>query len=159
MARAATVRWAAGLMLRSLRAHLRRRRRPRRRLSDGGAPSPVFAATLDVVDAREERLVENEAMFRRINERIEEIAQAQGAADGHVYEFLCECSNADCTLRVPLSSTAYEFVRRDPTQFVVAPGHDLPEIEAVVFRTQDYQVVRKQGEAAEVAVEEDRRHS
>jgi hypothetical protein len=109
------------------------------------------------VDAREERLVENEAMFRRINERIEEIARAQGAADGHVYEFLCECSNVDCTLRVPLSSGAYESVRRDPAQFVVAPGHDLPEIEVIVFRTRDYQVVRKQGEAAEVATEEDPR--
>jgi hypothetical protein len=96
-------------------------------------------------------------MFRRINERIEEIARAQGAADGHVYEFLCECSNVDCTLRVPLSSGAYESVRRDPAQFVVAPGHDLPEIEVIVFRTRDYQVVRKQGEAAEVATEEDPR--
>lgn len=114
---------------------------------------------MHVVDAREERLVENEAMFRSINERIEEIAQAQaeGPTDGHIYEFLCECSNADCTLRLPLSATAYELVRRDPTQFVVAPGHDLPEIEVVVFRTRDYQVVRKQGEAADVAAEEDPR--
>ena len=109
------------------------------------------------MDAREERLVENEAMFRRINERIEEMAQAQGSGDGHVYEFLCECSNVDCTLRVPLSATAYELVRRDPAQFVVARGHELPEIEAVVFRTNDYQVVRKQGEAARVAAEEDPR--
>lgn len=109
------------------------------------------------MDAREKRLVENEAMFRRINERIEAIAESQGSANGHVYEFLCECSNADCTLRVRLSSTAYEWVRRDPTQFVVAPGHDLPEIEEVVFRTNAYQVVRKRGEAARVAAEEDLR--
>lgn len=123
----------------------------------GTALRAPFAATLVVVDAREERLVNNETMFRRINERIEEIAQAQGSADGHTYEFLCECSNADCTLRVPLSSTAYESVRRDPAQFVVARGHELPEIEVVVFRTHDYQVVRKQGDAAEVAAAADPR--
>ena len=109
------------------------------------------------VDPREERLVENEATFRRINERIEAIAESHGSSDGHVYEFLCECSNADCTLRIPLSSTAYEWVRRDPAQFVVAPGHDLPEIEEVVFRTNAYQIVRKQGEAADVAAEENPR--
>jgi len=109
------------------------------------------------MDAREERLVENEAMFRRINERIEEIAESHGPADGHVYDFLCECSNSDCTLRVQLTSVAYESVRRESAQFVLAPGHELPEIEEVVFRTEGYQVVRKLGEAAEVASEEDPR--
>ena len=109
------------------------------------------------MDAREQRLVENEAMFRRINERIEEIARSQGPADQHVYEFLCECSNVDCTLLVRLSSTAYEFVRRDPTQFVIAPGHELPEIEEVVFRTDAYQIVRKRGGAARIAEQEDPR--
>jgi hypothetical protein len=109
------------------------------------------------VDAREERLVENEAMFRRINERIEEIAESHGTADGHVYEFLCECSNVDCTLRVRLSLTAYESARRDSAQFVLALGHELPEIEEVLCRTTDYQLVRKLGEAAEIADEEDPR--
>jgi len=98
----------------------------------------------------------NEDLFRQINERIEDVASEHGP-DEHRYEFLCECSNADCTLRVSLSSTAYESVRRDPAQFVLAPGHELPEIEVVALRTKDYQVVRKQGEAAEVATEEDPR--
>lgn len=109
------------------------------------------------MDAREERLAENEAMFRRVNEEIEQIARTHGSGAEHVYEFLCECSNVDCTLRVRLSSTAYEQVRDDPTQFVVAPGHELPEIEEVVFRTGGYQIVRKRGEAAQLAIEEDPR--
>jgi hypothetical protein len=109
------------------------------------------------VDAREERLVKNEALFRDINERIEEIAAAHGPDDEHLYEFLCECSNRDCTLRVRLPLSTYESVRRDATQFVVAAGHELPEIEVVVARFPEYQVVRKQGEAAAVAKEEDPR--
>ena len=109
------------------------------------------------MDSRETRLARNETLFREVNERIEEVAVSHGPGDGHVYEFLCECSNADCTLRVPLSSAAYEAVRGHPAQFVLAPGHELPEIEVVVLRTEDYQVVRKRGEAAEVAAEEDPR--
>lgn len=109
------------------------------------------------MDARERRLVENEALFREVNERIEETAEAGGANDRHRYEFLCECSNIDCTLRLELTLIEYEHVRRDPKAFVVAPGHDLPEIEEVVFRTHAYQFVRKQGGAAAVAEERDPR--
>jgi hypothetical protein len=39
----------------------------------------------------------------------------------------------DCTLRLPLTITAYEQARRDPSQFIVALGHELPEIEEVVW--------------------------
>jgi hypothetical protein len=104
------------------------------------------------MDAREQRLAKNEVMFRHLNERVARIAAAHSDndADGHVYEFLCECSNADCTLRVSLTLRAYEVVRADPTQFVVAPGHDLPEIEEVIVRARGYQIVRKLGDAADL---------
>lgn len=109
------------------------------------------------MDAREQRLVENEAMFRDINERIEDIATSHGPRDEHVYEFFCECSNKDCTLRLELTIAGYEAVRREPAQFVVAPGHDLPEIEDVVFSCAEYQVVRKRGWAADLAEAKDPR--
>lgn len=102
------------------------------------------------MDAREKRLARNEVLFRNVNERIEQIAVPQGS-DAHVFEFLCECSNVDCTLRLAITLAAYEEVRSDPTLFVVAPGHDLPEIEEVLQRTDAYQVVRKDGEAAQLA--------
>jgi hypothetical protein len=110
------------------------------------------------MDAREERLARNEVLFRDINERIATIADPQSfPRDAHVYEFLCECSNSACNLMLPLTLSRYEEIRRDPTQFLVAPGHDLPEIETVVSRGDDYQVVRKHGEAAEIAEESDPR--
>jgi hypothetical protein len=40
---------------------------------------------------------------------------------------------------------------------VVAPGHELPEIEIVVARRSAYQIVRKEGEAAEFVTEHDPR--
>ena len=108
------------------------------------------------MDPRARRLVANETRFRDLNEQIEGIATTHGA-DEHVYEFLCECANADCTLRLPLTLAVYEFARARPDQFVVAPGHDLPEIERVVVQTQGYEIVRKQGPAAEFAEERDPR--
>src|SRR5207237_4476201 len=108
------------------------------------------------VDERERRLAKNEALFRELNERIEQVAIGQ-AEDAHVFEFLCECSNIDCTLRLKLTLAAYEHARENPDRFIVAPGHELPEIEEVVFHGDGYEVVRKHGEAAELAEERDPR--
>jgi hypothetical protein len=109
------------------------------------------------MDAREERLAKNEIVFRDVNERIEDLAEAQGAREVPDYGFLCECSNVDCTLRLRLTLAAYEQARSEPSQFVVALGHELPEIEEVVFVGNDYQIVRKQGSAAMLAEERDPR--
>jgi len=108
------------------------------------------------VDYREERLARNEVLFRNVNEQIEQAAIAQGI-DEHVYEFFCECSNIDCSLRLPLTLAVYEEVRADPTWFVVAPGHELPEIEVVIRRSAEFQVVRKEGEAGDLAAAKDPR--
>jgi hypothetical protein len=108
------------------------------------------------MDAREEPLARNETLFRSVNENIEKAATSSWP-DGHTFEFFCECSNVDCNLLLPMTLSAYEQVRADPKRFLVAPGHELPEIEAVVFRTNSYQVVIKQGEAAEFVAEHDPR--
>lgn len=109
------------------------------------------------MDAREKRLAQNESVFRAVNERIEESASSGEGVDRHVYEFLCECSNADCNLLLPLTVSEYEAVRQNPTHFIVAPGHELPEIETVVLRRGPYQVVTKRGEAAKMVTERDPR--
>jgi hypothetical protein len=109
------------------------------------------------MDSRETRLARNETLFREVNERIEQAVERASRNDGHLYEFLCECSNADCTLLLPLTISEYEAVRSDPRQFIVAPGHELPEIEYVVARNSDYQVVVKAGDAGEFVAERDPR--
>lgn len=102
------------------------------------------------MDARERRLARNETLFREVNERIEDLALTHADED-HLYEFLCECSNANCDLRLPLPLSTYEQARTDSAVFIVAEGHDLPEIEDVVLRGAGFQLVRKHGEAAELA--------
>jgi len=103
--------------------------------------------------SREERLAANEALFRTVNEHIRDAAVEHGE-DAHEYEFLCECSNADCDLRLRLAVETYEAVRTEPTRFIVAPGHHLPDIEHVVEERAGYTVIEKEGEAARRLVRE-----
>ena len=91
-------------------------------------------------------MTRNEALFREVNERVQDHAEEGGAA---VYEYFCECANIDCTFRVTLAPSEYEAVRADPTQFIVLPLHFTPEIEELVAQTETHWIVRKTGEAGE----------
>jgi hypothetical protein len=51
----------------------------------------------------------------------------------------------------------YEDTRGAPDLFLVAPGHDLPEIEDVVREGEGFHVVRKRGAAAVIAERNDPR--
>jgi hypothetical protein len=98
----------------------------------------------------EERLAQNEAFFRDINERIRGAVEGH-PADGHVYEYLCECSDAGCVERIRLTTDEYEAVRSDPRRFVLAPGHAVAAIETVVDAEPEHLVVEKIGAAGELA--------
>ena len=108
------------------------------------------------MDSREERLARNENLFREINERIRAVAAEHGA-DAHLYSFHCECSNTDCTLQVEVRLAEYERVRTDGRRFLVAVGHNLPEIERVIERNESWWVIEKEGDAGELADELDPR--
>ena len=104
----------------------------------------------------EEKQVEGartQSLFREVNERIEEFNRA-AVVDGEV---LCECASKECVELIPLTYDEYEQVRRIPTHFLVVPGHELPEIERAVERTDRYVVVEKYGDAGTTAVRLDPR--
>jgi hypothetical protein len=107
------------------------------------------------MDAREQRMAQNEALFREVNERIEAAAHQLGPQVP--YEFLCECANADCTFQISLTTAQYESVRADPTQFVVLPLHFTPEIEVMVSKDEGFWIVKKVGEAGDYVEELDPR--
>ena len=108
------------------------------------------------MDERERRIAENESRFREVNERLETAQTSLGSGNGGI-DVLCECGDRDCTEQVTLALAHYEAVRADPVAFVVKPGHEAPEAEHLVERHGDYNVVRKRGEAAEIANEHDPR--
>ena len=80
---------------------------------------------------REVRIAHTEALFRDVNERIAESADRFNARDA---EFVCECADPECAERVPATLDQYEDVRSDGTHFLLAPGHELLELERVVKR-------------------------
>jgi hypothetical protein len=103
---------------------------------------------------RPDRLARNEAMFRSVNERVEEVVQP-GAEEE--IDFLCECGDSGCVEKMTLTREEYEQVRADGAQFAVHPGHEILEIEEVVLRAERFFVVRKLPHEAEIAEETDPR--
>jgi hypothetical protein len=101
-------------------------------------------------DDRADRAAQNEAVFRRVNERLEEVNEAFQAVTDNA-EFVCECATIECAERVQMTLSKYEALRRDPTHFIVKPDHVLPEEERVVERQEQYVVVEKYGRAGQRA--------
>jgi hypothetical protein len=103
------------------------------------------------MDERERRLAQNEALFREVNERVNDIADAERQPQHDLTGYVCECANPDCTFVLQLSGDEYETVRADAAQFVVLPDHYTPEIESLVSRHERYWIVKKSGEAGDYA--------
>jgi hypothetical protein len=99
-------------------------------------------------EGREERLANNEIVFRSVNERIQEMALTFGGDD---YEFVCECAARGCLERIVLTRRQYEHVRGEGTRFFVVPGHENVEVELVAERYPTYFVVEKDGHAGVIA--------
>ena len=50
------------------------------------------------MEERERRIGMNEALFREVNERLEELAQ--GFAHPETLDLICECGNVSCASRI-----------------------------------------------------------
>jgi hypothetical protein len=87
-----------------------------------------------------ERRATTEALFRDVNERIAESAER---FDAEGTDFVCECSDPNCTHRVSASLAEYEEVRDEPTTFLVQPGHEEDDIERVVSDRGRFRIVDK----------------
>lgn len=105
---------------------------------------------------REERKGLNEAVFREVNERIEDVAETFGLA--HELDLVCECGDASCVQRITMTHDAYERLRSDAHLFAVHPGHEQEDVDRVVDRQQGYHIVEKiEGPPARVAEQTDPR--
>jgi hypothetical protein len=63
--------------------------------------------------ARDERRARNEALFREVNERIEELSSDESEQEASL-EVVCECGRNDCTELLEVTRAQYEAVRSDP---------------------------------------------
>lgn len=94
------------------------------------------------MSSREERIGLNEAVFREVNERIENLAQTF-ELKGEPLDLVCECGDATCVQRISMTQAEYEELRSEPHQFAVHPGHEYPDVEDVVGRRKGYDIVSK----------------
>jgi hypothetical protein len=108
------------------------------------------------VQSRERQVAENEVRFRGLNERLQDQADMWQGREGEL-SLVCECGDEDCTAAIDLSVREYEAVRAVETQFVVIRGHERADVEDVVAGAEDWLMVRKRGEAAQIAAGTDPR--
>jgi len=93
--------------------------------------------------SRRDRLVENEKLFRRANERLRE--RAEGIVEpGRSIPFLCECIDEKCMERIDLTLEDYGKVRSDDDHFVIASGHPRLEGEKIVEKEDGFLIVSKE---------------
>ncbi len=88
----------------------------------------------------QERMARTESAFREVNEAIAETAERFEAQEA---DFVCECADPQCAHRVTAELEDYEEVRSEPTHFLLAPGHHKPQVEQIVERTGEFEVVEK----------------
>lgn len=99
----------------------------------------------------------NEAVFRDVNERIQDVANAFDLTTEPL-DLICECGDATCVERISLRRHEYEAIRADAQLFAVAQGHEAPDVEEIVERRSGYDIVRKYaGIPAELAENTDPR--
>jgi hypothetical protein len=107
-----------------------------------------------------ERQARNEALLREVNERIDGLdrqAERSGITPAEsTFGFHCECGRDGCTEMLWMRLAEYDCVREQDDRFALVPGHETPELERVVDRTDRYVIVDKAADA-EPFVEDDPR--
>ena len=106
-----------------------------------------------------ERAAHNQSLYRSINEKIVELNQTFAEAGLAGSEWICECADTDCTVRVTATLDEYEAVRAGPRTFIVSPGHLYPRVERVLNQNDRYMTVEKIDHAGRVAETLDPRHT
>lgn len=109
----------------------------------------------------ERRQIENEMIFRRGNEKVGDDLGALDAMhieDGNIdlitdqdlsLQFVCECSDENCSTRIPMQLSVYQKIHANRDTFIVLPDHQVDPIEEVLTRAVDYNVVKKNNSTAE----------
>jgi hypothetical protein len=100
---------------------------------------------------------ENQSLYRSTNERMKELNEVFEEVASVNSEWICECADTECTLRVSATLDEYEAVRLNSRTFLVYPGHVYPEVERVVRENERFTIVKKIGESGKIAEQLDPR--
>jgi hypothetical protein len=100
-------------------------------------------------DDRAIRAARNQALFRAVNEKVEEVNAAFATVTAD-FAIACECADVDCIETLKISPAEYEAVRANPRRFAVLRDHIYPDVEEVVRTSKQYVVVEKTAKAAQI---------
>jgi hypothetical protein len=92
------------------------------------------------------RRAENEVVFKEHNERIQERVLSIIPEDSKavfLIHFVCECSDELCRADIELTVDQFEAHTKKARYFITKLGHDQPDIEVVIERYSEYQLVEK----------------
>ncbi len=107
------------------------------------------------ISITERRMVENEVVFRRHNEKVKvgfeklrKIAEEDGqqhqiAEPNTPLYYLCECSDENCRLRIKMKPSIYDAIHKQRDRFSVIPGHETTKIEKIIEKQAGYTIVEK----------------
>ena len=94
----------------------------------------------------ERRLVENEAIFKQINNDVKDFVLEDAPFSEYAKKelnFYCECSDINCRERIRLTAQTYEDLHENKKQFIIKNGHEIPEIEKIIRESNGYLIVEK----------------
>ena len=94
------------------------------------------------MDERGRRVGENEALFRGVNEKLEDLNEGV-AFITDTFSIICECADLTCADRIELTQDDYTRLRSEPTRFAIIHGHLAVGTEDVVESHEAYDIVRK----------------
>ncbi len=94
------------------------------------------------MNEREQRIGHNEALFRHVNERLRDVNAAFGSLTGD-FQIVCECGETECAEPIVMTEEEYKELRADPRWFAIVHGHRAADVEDVVERHENYEVVQK----------------
>ena len=89
-----------------------------------------------------------QVLYREVNRKVLSIQGSFG--DSTTVQVMCECGRG-CNDRVLIEADAYARVRQEATHFLVAPGHQAPEVDRLVEDHGSWLLVEAFGLAAEIA--------
>jgi hypothetical protein len=109
----------------------------------------------------ERRQIENEMIFRRLNEVVEDNIEKLDTMhieddnpqliwdDAILLNFMCECSDENCDKRIPIKLSAYKRIHENRDAFIIKLKHQVEDIEKVILSEDNYSVVQKNKSTAE----------
>jgi hypothetical protein len=126
----------------------------------------IFCQKYDILkcmglEEAERRQIENEMIFRRVNEAVIQNLvdlDAEHTKNNELdlmwdqtilLEFQCECSDEKCNIRIPLTLKDYQEIHTDRNTFIVKPNHQVDPIEKVIQVEDTYSIVKKNHSTAE----------